>query len=130
MTDFNANENNVMIIENGEGIIVHDLLPAGSCSGSIRSNNDIRVPMNHPGKTCHSTVDNAFSEAFLSRLDNLFQSVPQENLDKRLEKKSYTNTCARRKFFRERGTMWITRSIEQILLSLQKKDTGKTDLHG
>ena len=122
MTDFNANENNVMIIENGEGIIVHDLLPAGSCSGSIRSNNDIRVPMNHPGKNLSYTVDNAFSEAFLSRLDNLFQSVPQENLDKRdLEKKSYTNTCARRKFFRERGTMWITRSIEQILLSLQKK---------
>ena len=92
--------------------VVSDLCDTSNCS--------ISLPRNHPAKNLSFTIDKAFSEAFLSRLVDLYESMPLENQDRRdQEKKRYSDTCARRKFFRERGTMWISRTIEYVLSQLK-----------
>ena len=116
---YGRNDIEAMLINNGNSIILKNLLSSSSLNN---------ISSNHPGINLAFTIDNAFSNLFLSNLDKLFQSVPQENSDKRdQEKKSYTNTCARRKFFRERSTMWIIKSIEYILFSLKSSIVNKME---
>ena len=72
--------------------VVSDLCDTSNCN--------ISLPPNHPAKNLSFTIDKAFSEAFLSRLVDLYESMPLENQDRRdQEKKRYSDTCARRKFF-------------------------------
>ena len=98
--------------------VVSDLHGTSSCN--------ISLPSNHPAKNLSFIIDKAFSEVFLSRLVDLYESMPLENQDRRdQEKKRYSDTCARRKFFRERGAMWISRTIEYVLAQLKSSSVER-----
>ena len=111
-TELSQNVMEQMVYNGAEEIDVSAVRSASNCN--------ISLPPNHPAKNLSFTIDKAFSEAFLSRLVDLYESMPLENQDRRdQEKKRYSDTCARRKFFRERGTMWISRTIEYVLSQLK-----------